>query len=126
MRGKAHDPELRAAVMTALLSGQSVSAVAREYRVSRSTVTLWRDTAGLGSTPVRQEKRAEIGDLLSDYLRKVLGTLAIQADTFSDTAWLRRQDASEAAVLHGVLCDKAVRLLEALDPGEPTDADPSA
>jgi transposase-like protein len=119
MRGKAHDPELRAAVLSALLAGQSISSVAREYRIDRASVIAWRNAAGIGSTPVQPQKRVEIGDLLSDYLREVLGTLAVQARTFRDEAWLRKQDASEAAVLHGVLTDKAIRLLEALDPGGP-------
>ena len=117
-RGKAHSPETKAAVLAALLAGQSVSAVARDYHLNHATVIAWRDAAGLGSTLVQQEKRAEIGDLVSDYLRAVLGTLEVQARIFSDESWLKRQDAADAAVLHGVLTDKAIRLLEALDAGD--------
>lgn len=117
-RGKAHDSETKAAALAALLAGQSVSQVAREYHLNRATVIAWRDAAGLGSTPVQPEKRAEIGEQVADYLRAVLGTLAIQARVFADEGWLKRQDAADAAVLHGVLTDKAIRLLEALDPGD--------
>jgi len=117
-RGKAHDPETKAAVLAALLTGQSVSAVAREYHIDRATVIAWRNAAGVGSTPVQHEKQAEIGDLLADYLRESLITLAVQARAFRDEAWLKRQPASDLAVLHGVGMDKAIRLLEALDPGD--------
>src|SRR5690606_28397597 len=101
--------------MAALLAGQSVSEVARTYRVSRSTIATWRAAAGIGSTPIDQEKRADLGDLIADYLREILITLRLQAQQFRDTEWLKKQPASEAAVLHGVLTDKAIRILEALD-----------
>lgn len=117
-RGKAHDPETKAAVMAALLTGQSVSEVARTYHLNKATVIAWRDAAGLGSTTVQPESRAEIGELVVDYLRAVLGTLAVQARVFGEESWIKQQDAADAAVLHGVLTDKAFRLLEALDPGD--------
>lgn len=106
-----HDPEVRAAAMAALLAGQGVLQVAAEYKLPKATVSRWR-----------QEARAEagrsedVGALLLDYLSESLETLRAQAVAFRDPEWLHRQDASEAGVLHGILCDKAVRLLEALDP----------
>jgi len=59
-------------------------------------------------------QQAELGELIVGYLRENLATLASQARDFRDTEWLKKQPASEAAVLHGVLTDKAIRLLEAL------------
>jgi transposase-like protein len=117
-RGTAHSDQTKAAVLAALLAGQSVSAVAESYSLSRSTVVAWRNSAGLGSTHVEQEKKSELGDLIADYLREVLTTLSVQARAFRDEAWLGKQPASEVAVLHGVLTDKAIRILGALDPGD--------
>lgn len=115
-RGQPHSAETKAAAVSALLAGQSVSAVAATYRLSRNTVKAWRHALDLdASPPVDQEKRAELGDLIADYLREVLTTLSVQARAFRETAWLRDQSASEAAVLHGVLTDKAVRILSALE-----------
>ena len=42
---KHHEPEIRAAVMAALLAGQGVSAVARKYRLPESTVSRWKADA---------------------------------------------------------------------------------
>ena len=105
-----HPPEVRAAVMAAVLAGQGVSQVAAEYNLPTSTVSRWkseaRREAGLSD---------DVGALLLDYLTENLSTLTAQAVVFRDPEWLRTQAAGELAVLHGVMCDKAVRLLEALE-----------
>src|SRR5690606_22248922 len=102
----------KAAVMAALLVGQGVAEVAKEYRLPQSTVSRWkaeaRSEAGLSE---------DIGELLLTYLRQSLSTLRAQAEFFGNTDWLRRQKAADVAVLHGVMTDKAVRLLEAMEGG---------
>ena len=107
-----HSPEVRAAAMSALLAGQGVSAVAREYRLPESTVSRWkkeaRRAAGLTN---------DVGQLLLEYLVANLTTLQAQVVAFRDPAWLKEQPAGELGVLHGILCDKSIRLLEALDGG---------
>lgn len=105
-----YSDETKAAVIAALLAGQSVSAVAKEYDIPKGTVSSWktRDVAGVAT------QKAEIGDLLIEYLTENLKTLRRQAELFRTEEWLMDQPASDAAVLHGVLTDKAVRLLEAL------------
>ena len=55
-----------------------------------------------------------------EYLKGSLHTLQEQARFFADAEWLRKQDAADVAVLHGVLTDKVVRLLEALE-GSPVN-----
>lgn len=116
MRGRAHDPEVKAQVMAALLAGQSVTEVARVYKLSPNTVTDWRNGISEGEfVEVRSKKEDEFGTLLATYLREVLTTLSVQARHFRDTSWLKTQDASSLAVLHGVQTDKAIRLLEALE-----------
>ncbi len=113
--GAHYSPETRAAVMAALLAGQGVSEVAREYRVSESTVSRWKKVA-------RKEAgfSEDVGGLLLSYLAANLTTLKAQAEVFRDPKWLRTQEAGALAVLHGVLTDKAVRLLEALE-GSPVE-----
>lgn len=112
---RVYNDETKAAVMAALLAGQSVSSVAREYKIPKGTVSDWkRKAAGEASGAKPTQKRAAIGDLLVDYLETNLHTLKEQSRLFSDHEWLRGQDASQLAVLHGVVADKTVRLLEAL------------
>lgn len=112
---KRYSEETRAAAMAALLEGQSVSSVAREYRVPKGTVSHWKRKAQEQAEvrPDRTQKEV-IGRLLIEYLQASLRALAAQARVFSDPAWLQKQEASQLAVLHGVQTDKAVRLLEAL------------
>ncbi|HOW77939.1 MAG TPA: hypothetical protein PK406_00675 [Verrucomicrobiota bacterium] len=108
----AHTQEVKAAAMAALLAGQSISQVAEEYHLPRGTVSYW---SGLidRSQPTNPSTKKEIGALILEYLRANLVTLTAQMRVFSDVAWLKKQPASELAVLHGVCADKAIRLLEA-------------
>lgn len=101
--------------MAALLAGQSVSQVADEYDIPRSTVANWSAKVNQAGVPtVPDTKREEVGELLLEYLRTNLEALTAQAKVFADERWIRQQGASEAAVLHGILTDKSIRLLEAM------------
>ena len=101
--------ETKAAVLAALLTGQSINSVAREYSIPKGTISNWKNRG----VPNLDAKK-DIGELLIGYLEANLETLRAQVETFRDPAWLKKQTASDAAVLHGVLTDKAIRLLEAL------------
>lgn len=111
---KQYDEQVKAAVMAALLAGQSVSSVAREYKLPKGTVSSWKRQAHREVDNASTQKKDEIGDLLLDYLTASLRTLKAQVEVFGDKTWLTKQPASELAVLHGVITDKAVRLLEGL------------
>lgn len=110
-----YSEETKAAVMAALLAGQSVSSVAKDYNLPKGTVSNWKRGIGTGEgIRKRTQKSERIGELLIDYLEANLKALKAQTAVFADTTWLQKQTAENAAVLHGVLTDKAVRLLEAL------------
>lgn len=108
--------DTKAAVMASLLAGQSVSQVAKEYDIPRGTVAGWSSKLNSAGIPTvsNTKKNEQIGDLLLEYLVTNLETLKAQAEVFKNPDWLHKQNAADAAVLHGVLTDKAVRLLEAL------------
>ena len=112
MFGKGYSNEIKAAVLAALLAGQSISQVATEYNIPEGTIKSWKSRLQPNATQATPKK--EIGDLLLEYLRVNLDTLRIQAETFQDSDWLKKQSAADVAVLHGVMTDKAIRLLEAL------------
>lgn len=111
-----YSPEVKAAVLSALLTGQSAAQIADEYHIPETTIRSWksRQRNGEAVAEVATEKREQIGELLVEYLATSLATLRAQMKVFSDERWLKLQSASEVAVLHGVLADKAIRLLEAL------------
>lgn len=114
-----YSPEAKAAVMAALLAGQSVSSVAREYQIPKGTVSRWnrdKHTAIVGGTPRTDPKKERIGELVLTYLEKSLEALIAQSEVFADPKWIRKQSASELAVLHGVGVDKVFRIAEALAP----------
>src|SRR6266540_277849 len=105
-----YSDETKAAVMAALLTGQSLSYVAKEYKIPKSTIANW-STEARKQGFVPNEKREHLGELLIQYLETSLVTLRTQVELFADAIWLHKQSASEVAVLHGVIADKAVRLL---------------
>jgi transposase-like protein len=118
-----YSDETRAAVLAALLTGQSVSAVAKEYKIPTGTVKSWksREITNADAVPVATQKKEQIGELLLSYLHQNLETLRQQAKVFGDEDWLKKQHASDAAVLHGVMADKTIRLLEALSASKSND-----
>ena len=109
-----YSDETKAQVMAALLAGQAISQAAKDYGVPEGTIKSW---VARGNRPQLQPDatvKKEIGALILSYLKALLETLQAQTVVFRDETWLRKQAASEAAVLHGVLADKGIRLLEGL------------
>lgn len=115
MSRQTYSSETKAAVLAALLTGQAASYVSREYNVPASTVKDWLSQMKSGKiSPDDPSQKNEIGGLILEYLKANLQALKAQTELFADQKWLSRQGASELAVLHGVMTDKAVRLLEAM------------
>jgi len=118
-----YEDDTKAAVMAALLQGQSVTSVSEEYDIPKGTVSGWKakaeDAAGDSLEQIPTQKRdSEVGELLIQYLQTNIEALQKQAEQFADEEWLKKQGAAEVATLHGVMTDKAVRLLEALSANE--------
>jgi hypothetical protein len=97
--------------MAALMAGQSIGEVAGEYRLPETTVREW--AKGQSFVEVRAKKERDFDELIGGYLEDILVTLSLQARAVRDETWIKQQPASEIAVLHGVLADKAFRLLTA-------------
>ena len=116
-----YSDETKAAVLAALLAGQSITEVAREYKIPKGTVSSWKSRElGDVSQTIATQKREALGDLLLDYLQETFTTLIAQARFARTKEWLEKQTGSEFAVLHGVQTDKAIRLLEALSASNDT------
>lgn len=102
--------------MASLLAGQGVSEIATEYKLPESTVREWRSS--LTSEQVaelRAKKGEQIEGLLFGYLTQILTTLKRQAEVASEREYILKQPADSLAVLHGVMADKGIRLLEAAE-----------
>lgn len=116
MRGRKHSDEVQAQVMAALLAGQGVTEVSEQYNLPDSTVSDLRKRVDEEFGNLRNKNRgAQIENLLFDYLTANLTALKKQAEAVSENEYIQRQPAGEIAVLHGVMADKSVRLLEAIE-----------
>lgn len=114
-RGKAHSEETKAAVMAALLAGQSVCGVAKQYKIPKSVVSGWKSSLPDEQfEQVRTQKGERIEALLFGYLAANLTALEAQARVATDEQYLRKFPPQQLAVLHGVMADKGIRILEAI------------
>jgi len=118
-----YSDETRAAVMAALMTGQSVNSIAKEYKIPKGTVSSWkiRQVAHVADVATQKANNDEIADLLLSYLKANLNSLIAQVELFSDRDWLKRQPASEVSLLHGIQMDKAIRVLEAFGKDDSDD-----
>lgn len=112
MTRKQHSPEVKSAVMTALLLGQSVSSVAKEYNIPKGTVSGWKRKIK-GVAKIATQKRKPLEDKLIDLVYVQLDTLLTQHMAVSNPKWILMQSAADMAVLMGVTQDKLMRMLEA-------------
>lgn len=115
--------DIKRAVIAALLTGQAAAKVAEETKVSVSTVYRIRKTIGPELERMKQEWREEIQIQLFNTIVETQRTLREQLEVLRNPNWLIKQSASELAILHGVLHDKQLRLLEALTSAEPQAPD---
>ena len=114
--------EIKAAAMADLLL-LSPATVAAKYGLKPATVRQWKSRELPEQTPIDVTvvalKKQHIGALMLEYLEASLNALTAQAYVASDPEYINRQPASELAILHGVIADKSVRLVEALQHGTP-------
>lgn len=109
---RTYSDETKAAVMAALLEGQSVNSVAKQYNIPKGTVSGWKhQTQGVALSST--QKKEELGNLLMD-LVIIKAKLLIQiAQTTMDKKWILKQNSADLAVYAGVESDKLFRMLEA-------------
>lgn len=123
-RGVPHSDETNAAVEAALLTGQGVSEVAAQYKLPKSTVSrIKNEMLPEQLAQVGTERGERIEQMLFDYLAANLAALKVQAGVAADEKYLKQFPPQQLAILHGVMADKGIRLLEAAgaagEPGEP-------
>jgi transposase-like protein len=116
-------PEVKAAVMAALLAGQSVCSVAKEYNLPKGTVSSWRQRmqrpAGVEGVATCHE---EISALLLELVQAQLkGAILRETTVMVDVDYLKSQNVADVAALHGGAEDRTVRMLEAFGNAEDED-----
>lgn len=130
-----HSPELKAAVLAALLAGQQMAEVARKFNLPRCTVFRWRDeahkiVAKQGETSPAADylaqQQARCRALAADLLEVLLASARAQAQVHGTREWLREQRAEGAAQLLGSTFDGIFRVAEALEPDADSGLDAAA
>lgn len=112
--------------MAALLAGQGVNEVAKEYSLAKAVVSRWKSSlTGEELERIGTKKGERIETLLFEYLTTTLQTLKNQSEIVGEREYVTKQPAGELAVLHGVMADKSIRLLEAAERARATAANPS-
>ncbi len=116
MRGKAHTDETKSAAIAALLTGQGVAEVARQYKLPESTVRDLKKSLGSEKfAEVRAKKEEALADLIEGHLTASLQAASNIAKQTNNADWLNKQDADKLGVFYGITTDKAIRILEAAE-----------
>jgi hypothetical protein len=118
---------LEAGIKAALVLGDPPCEVAESYKVSLSTVYKYGKRLPAGVMDNARYER--VGDLVYTYLTEGLKTLETQCRQFRDPEWLKAQSADSVARLHGILADKIIRILSAIERAQSSsrgaEADPN-
>jgi transposase-like protein len=131
-------PDIRAAAIADLLSGDTPAEVARRYGIDPTNVRQWKAryvTAGVTDTPTHVTPdvtlptpqigtQHEIGRLLLDLLAAKLKASQAIAEAASDPAWLDRQSAADLAQLGEYLDRSAFSLGDRLATAAQQRAEP--
>lgn len=129
-RGKAHPPEVRAAVVAALCTGAAYESVCEEFDVPYRTAKDWLDAAKASSSLVRitgdemrTRRELDLEELVGRLVSSSIEALVTQAGLAAERDWFKAQNASGIAEYRGVEFDRLIRLLRAFqrDQAAPTD-----
>jgi hypothetical protein len=113
-----HTPDVKARVLADLRLGESAAYLAEKYDVPAKTISNWRRSI---LAEIGLKKKAVIEDKMLEYLSANLETLRRQAHIFGEREFIESQPADKLGQLHGILADKALRLLSAF--GEADNGD---
>ena len=120
-RGKRiYSPDVQRQVIAEVLAGTPYRVVAKAHQMPTSTVVYWVGRTG------RKQAPALVYD--QDYfVRRVLELIDVNFDALkaiagqsTDRAWLAQggPGADRLAILYGVMADKTIRILAAIDRGQ--------
>jgi len=114
------DPAVKAAATAEALAGGSTRAIARKYAISHQAVHLWRHYR------YGHQKAEQVNARLFTLILEGLDTLTEHVRLTRDPAYVHAQSAHDLAILDGVLADKLLLLLRAVQAGDGTAAEPAA
>lgn len=127
MRGRKHPPEVRAAVIAALIAGQMPIEVARAYHLDPAIITrIKKEIPPDLLQKVANKKGQELGELIAATTQGIFQAFKNFVDflaTPEALAWIKLHPPSEAATIYGVALDKGFRILAARSEAEERERD---
>jgi hypothetical protein len=137
-RRPVESPDIRAAAMADLHSGEQPAIVAERYGLDAGKVRMWKTRYVAGNVassvaknvavihhPALELQQLALGELVMQSLRaKIIATQRI-ADYASSPEWLDKQTATDVAALFEVIDRSAVSILDRLAQRRAADADQS-
>jgi hypothetical protein len=101
---------LKAAVMAALMLGQSAEQVAIRFGLPVTDVRRWEAAYDI-SNPLK--RRDSLSEMLLVFVEQELASLMAISIATSDEDWIKDQNAADIAILHGAKQDRLMKILEA-------------
>src|SRR3990172_10981875 len=114
MTRREYSDETKAAIMAALLAGQSIGTLAGQYKIPHSTIRSWKSRQAHGESvaTIATVKKEQIGEMLIHLLEVEIESLVQLSLATRDPVWIKAQSGADIAVWHGVRYDKLIRVLE--------------
>jgi hypothetical protein len=118
---KAYPPEIRAKAEAMLLQGDTPKYVGEQLSIPEGSVKNWQralkksDLIPAAVDTVPRSTLERLGDLVMSDLETGLETSKILKQLVRNERWLGRQSAHDVAILIGVIEDKNIRKLEAIE-----------
>ena len=127
---KRHSPELRAAAVAAVATGEQTAAVAKRFGISQGLLHGWcqQDLPPVELSEVsrsdlaRARSREQMAALIYDTIFDTLSTVRDQLREAAREEWVARQNADQLASLLDREIDGAIRLLSGFRPAEQPDS----
>jgi hypothetical protein len=108
--------KLTAAIITSIVAGKTINEICAEFGVSDTVVIRIRKDLPEGFIEFfAKAKTNEISTLIEDGLKAQLLALRKIVEVTNDEVWLKGQRAPELATFFGVVSDKTVRVLAAIE-----------
>lgn len=118
------DPQIKAAVLADIATGQPFATIAKKYGINRSAVYRWRDES-LSQPVVTQEQSDQLGEAINAWTVKAVQALTVQLDLAMDLDWLRGHSPADFAALITVLADQVARVAQTQEIGQSSESAPT-
>lgn len=111
-----YPPETKAQVIAEWQTGESIKALSRKRNLPERTIGFWvKGRTRAPAAPKTQDPFRDLDAAIWQVVSANLRALQAVAEQAQDADWRKGQSAHDLAIFYGVLSDKVVRVLAALE-----------